>query len=45
MRQAVADTERRKRRAELFRILTERRKDRPTATTEEIDAARVAVRE
>ena len=45
MRHAVTDAERRKRRAKLFRVLTERRKDRPTSTTEEIHSARAAVRE
>jgi hypothetical protein len=41
MRQAVADVEKRRLRAELFRTLTERRKDRPTVTAEQIHEARL----
>ena len=44
MRQAVADVERRRLRAELFRTLTERRKDRPSVTAERIHEARVTGR-
>jgi metal-responsive CopG/Arc/MetJ family transcriptional regulator len=40
MRRAVVDEERRKQRAELFRKLTERRRRRPSATSEQTQAAR-----
>jgi hypothetical protein len=41
MRRAVADMERQKQRAALFRKLTEGRRRRPSATDEQIRAARV----
>lgn len=44
MRRAVADVDIQKRRAELFRVLTERRKNRPVASKDEIRAARTAGR-
>jgi metal-responsive CopG/Arc/MetJ family transcriptional regulator len=44
MRQAVADEGLRKQRQELFRILTERRKSRPTVTSEQVHEARIAGR-
>lgn len=44
MRQAVAEAHRDKRRAELFRMLTEQRKRRPAASDREIRAARKAAR-
>jgi hypothetical protein len=40
MRRAVADADRKKRRLELFRLLTERRQSRESATDKEIRAAR-----
>ncbi len=40
MRKAVEEAERRKRRQEAFRLLTEARKERPVVTDEEIRAAR-----
>lgn len=40
MRKAVEEAERRKRRQEAFRLLTEARKERPALTDEEIRAAR-----
>lgn len=44
MRRAVAEAHRDERRAELFRMLTERRKRRPPASNAEIRAARKAAR-
>lgn len=44
MRQAVADEGLRKRRLELYEILTERRGQRPKMTTEQVHDARVAAR-
>jgi len=44
MRRAVADSELRKRRAELFTILTERRRSRPGASNAQIRAARATGR-
>jgi hypothetical protein len=44
MRQAVAEAHRDKRRAELFRMLTERRDRRPAASNREIRAVRTAAR-
>jgi hypothetical protein len=44
MRRAVADEGLRKRRQELFKILTERRDQRPKMTSEQVHEARVAGR-
>ena len=44
MRRAVADADRQKQRAELFRKLTERRRKRPSATNEQVRAARATER-
>jgi hypothetical protein len=44
MRRAVADEGLRKRRQELFKILTERRDQRPKMTAEQVHDARVAGR-
>lgn len=44
MRRAVTEAEREKRRAEIFRSLTDRRQRRPRATNKEIRAARIAGR-
>lgn len=44
MRRAVADVERQKRRVELFQQLTEGRRRRPSATDQQIRAARTAGR-
>lgn len=44
MRRAVADEGLRKQRQELFQILTERRKQRPKMTAEQVHDARVAAR-
>lgn len=44
MRRAVADAERQKRRQEIFRQLTDGRRDRPPATAGAIRAARAAAR-
>ena len=44
MRRAVAEARLRRRRSKLFRELTARRGDRPSATTDEIRAARQAER-
>jgi metal-responsive CopG/Arc/MetJ family transcriptional regulator len=44
MRRAVVEAHREKRRAELFRTLTDRRKRRPAASDREIGGARDAVR-
>jgi metal-responsive CopG/Arc/MetJ family transcriptional regulator len=45
MRKAVAEAEAQARRKEIFRILTERRSERPSVTEEEIRAAREEGRE
>jgi len=44
MRRAVADAQRKKQRADLFRSLTEGRRRRPSATDEQIRSARAAGR-
>jgi metal-responsive CopG/Arc/MetJ family transcriptional regulator len=44
MRKAVAEVKRRKRREDVFRILTQRRKKRPTISDEEIRTSRVTGR-
>jgi hypothetical protein len=40
MRKAVAEVTRRKRREEIFRVLTQRRKQRPSLSDEEIHTSR-----
>jgi metal-responsive CopG/Arc/MetJ family transcriptional regulator len=44
MRKAVAEVKRRKRREDIFRILTQRRRKRPTISDEEIRASRITGR-
>jgi metal-responsive CopG/Arc/MetJ family transcriptional regulator len=44
MRKAVAEVKRRKRREDIFRILTQRRKKRPTISDAEIRASRITGR-
>ena len=44
MRRAVADLERKKQRAEIFKLLTERRQTRPTATGSDIRTVRMTGR-
>jgi hypothetical protein len=44
MRRAVADSDRQKQREALFRSLTERRRKRPSASNDDIRAARVSGR-
>lgn len=44
MRRAVSEAEREKRRAQIFKSLTDRRRRRPDATNKEIRAARISGR-
>jgi metal-responsive CopG/Arc/MetJ family transcriptional regulator len=44
MRQAIADVTRRARREKLFNVLTQQRKQRPSASNEEIRSARTSGR-
>lgn len=44
MRRAVTEAEREKRRAQIFKSLTDRRRRRPDATSKEIRAARISGR-
>jgi metal-responsive CopG/Arc/MetJ family transcriptional regulator len=44
MRKAVAEVTRRERREEIFRVLTQRRKQRPSLSDKEIHASRVSGR-